>query len=43
MEYVCRSCGFFWSNNMGGTMDEAVEAWRAFYKPPVGYGGQVPS
>jgi hypothetical protein len=30
METACRSCGFNWAENMGGTLGEAYAAWRAY-------------
>lgn len=32
MNYTCPRCGFWYIDNMGGTLEEAVIAWRLSIK-----------
>jgi len=34
MGYACSRCGFEFTDNMGGSITEAVPHWREYAKPP---------
>jgi hypothetical protein len=35
MSYHCPRCGFYHCENMGGTLEEAVVAWREYIQEPT--------
>lgn len=36
MNYRCPRCGFWYVDNMGGTLDEAIVAWREYLRAEPG-------